>query len=400
MKEYTMVIPTYWGRSGHELVNTEKIVFDHPTPLNERGTLSRLLDSLKILKKVDKCKIVVIAVPNDPEISRAVRDKVNNIIAPYHSYYDIITLHNSTLNKIREYLSGKGLSQSALGLINLDNYASVRNICSIAGILNASPYTIFIDDDEVFTDPNFILKIEESMHQPVNNKNIQALAGYYLQPDTYRLDEHNVPSWRAQYWNNAACMNEAFDRIIGHEPRLKPTPFVFGGNMTLTLYALKKVPFDPRITRGEDIDFLLNLRISGIPFYLDRNLSITHLPPASSSRPDWKKLREDALRFLYDRKKVMDHPSLALDDLMPYPGLFLGKDLEERIIKTNELLMQKYEAGGDKEGITGCRENIEAAKENPFQGFDTRTWLRDLTARWQEITTNIEGTFIVERAGV
>ena len=98
--------------------------------------------------------------------------------------------------------------------------------------------------------------------------------------------------------------------------------------MTVSLPVLKKIPFDKRITRGEDIDFLLNLRISGITFYLDRQLSIKHLPP-KSSRPAWKKVREDALRFLYERKKVMDHPALSIEKLEPYPAVFLGSDLEE-----------------------------------------------------------------------
>ena len=47
-------------------------------------------------------------------------------------------------------------------LVNLNNYAAVRNICALAGICNGSRYTIFIDDDEVFTDPDFLKKIEEN----------------------------------------------------------------------------------------------------------------------------------------------------------------------------------------------------------------------------------------------
>jgi hypothetical protein len=388
MKEFTMVIPTYWGEGEGEK-QSEDIVFDHPTLLNEEGTLGRLLESLNIFKQLTG-KIIVISVANTQRIADAVKSKVDQIIEPFRSQYDIENVGQYTLETITDRLAGKGVSKSALELVNLNNYASVRNICSLAGIINGTKYTIFIDDDEVFTDPDFLEKVEENMESIIAGEKIEALAGYYLQPDTYRLDESKVPQWRAPWWNNAAAMNAAFEKVIGQEPRLKPTPFVFGGNMTVSLEMLKKVPFDPRITRGEDIDFLLNLRIQGVTFFLDRKLAIKHLPPESAQKA-WKKVREDAIRFLYERKKVRDHAELTLTELQPYPGLFLGDDLEERIIKTNELLKQNYEAEHDEEGLQQCEKTILMTEENRWGQIDTRAWLKQLTTQWQEVTQAAEG---------
>ena len=118
--------------------------------------------------------------------------------------------------------------------------------------------------------------------------------------------------------------------------------------------------------------------------------------PPPSPRSAWKKVREDAVRFLYERKKVMDHPVLSLETLKPYPGAFLGEDLEERIIKTNELLKHKYESQGDEEGVRECQANIAMAEKNPFQKVDTRVWLEELTANWHELTACAEGTGIPE----
>ena len=210
-----------------------------------------------------------------------------------------------------------------------------------------------------------------------------------VQPDTYNLDETNTPSWRKAHWDNVRAMNEAFDKFIGSGPRIKPTPFVFGGNMTLTLETIKQVPFDPNITRGEDMDFLMNLLINQIPFYIDSELSIQHLPPGSS-RPAWKKVREDTVRFLYARKKLLDH-HLDLDYFQPYPGRFFDGDLETRIIKTNELLKEDYLQKDEKENATECDENIRLAKENPFADFDTKSWLTTVTTHWQQLTTVLEG---------
>jgi len=388
MSKFTIVIPTYWGGEKAEEADDE-IVFDHPTMLNEAGTLGRLLESLSIFKRVEG-KIAVISVANTRTIAGAVNNRVDQIIEPFRSSYDIINIGQDTLEHISDRLDSRGVSKSALELVKLDNYAAVRNICSLAGVINGTNYTIFIDDDEIFSDPEFFNKIEESMGKAVAGEKIEALAGYYLQPHTFRLDEDKVPDWRAPWWNNTAAMNAAFERIIGQAPRLKPTPFVFGGNMTLSLKALKQIPFDPKITRGEDIDFLLNARINGVTFYLDRKLAITHLPPEYEQK-EWKKVREDAIRFLYERKKVRDHPQLNLQELQPYPGMFLGADLEERIIKTNELLKQKYQTENDDQGVRECEKTIVMVSENRWDRIDTSKWLRQLVTRWQEVTTAAEG---------
>ena len=389
MNNFTMVIPSYWGRPGPALIDDEKKVFDHPTPLDQQGTLPRLLDSLAIFDD-SPCRIVIITVANDPDIAGAVKEHMDSLLAPYRDRYDVANFSLETIGHLRERLSGQAPGDDALALLNLDNYAAVRNMCSLAGVLHDSPATVFIDDDEVFTDKHFFHKIDEHLGASHNGETVRALAGYYLQPDTYRLDVSSVPAWRAEHWNNAQAMNNGFEQVIGRPPRLKPTPFVFGGNMTLTLDALKQVPFDPNITRGEDMDFLINLRIANITFYLDRELSIKHLPPASH-RPAWKKVRQDILRFLYQRKKVRDHSEIALDDLRPYPALFLGDDLEERIIKTNQALGQHYLQKNDPDSAGQCDENIHLAQHDPYKDFDTRAWLIQLTQNWQNLTAACHG---------
>jgi len=388
-QDFTMVIPSYWGPAEKTGKSVEEILFDHPTTLDEEGSLGRLLESLDIFGELGGT-VVIISVINEPGIVDKVEKKVESIIKLFRERFDITHINQSTLEKIKKRLAGKGVGGAALKLVNLSNYAAVRNMCSLVGILNGNQYTIFIDDDEVFTDPDFLNKVEESMRCSINGKKIEALAGYYLQPDTYRLDDTNVPPWRAPYWNNTVSMNHAFDMIIGRGDRLKPTPFVFGGNMTLSLDALKQVPFDPQITRGEDIDFLLNLRIHGITFYLDRELSIKHLPPASAQSA-WKKFREDALRFLYERKKVTDHAELKLAELQPYPGEFLGDDLEEKIEKTGILLKQQYQAQSDEQGAHECEKIITLLKEKSWEQIDTKTRLREITNHWRGLTAQTIG---------
>ena len=397
MKGTTIVIPSYWGSPEKSRDVEEEIIFDHPTPLTEEGTLGRLLGSFRLLE-AEEFRTVIVAVANTARLTNKVIARMQEITEPYSGCYDIALLHSQNLDRLRRTLIHDGVSAAACELINLGNYAAVRNICSLAGILNGSEITVFLDDDEVITDGKFLSKAQEFIGKEYQSQVIKAVAGYYLQPDSYRLDVSEVPLWRKPYWNNAACMNQAFEATIGRPPRLKPTPFVFGGNMAVHRDILMKVPFDPLITRGEDIDFLINLRINRITFWLDRELYVKHLPP-KSFQLDWKRLREDIKRFLYERKKVIDHGGMkgvSQEELMPYPGTFLGPDLEERIIRTNELLKEEYKKLRDEQGIYECDKNIELAKNNPFKDTDTSTWLKDLTTKWQELARAALGQEITE----
>ena len=397
MKSTTIVIPSYWGSPDGPSDVEEEIIFDHPTRLNNEGTLGRLLDSFEVLDPKE-FRIVIVAVANSPPLTNKVIARIKEITKPYSARYDIALLHSQNLNRLRRTLIHDGVSAAACELINLGNYAAVRNMCSLAAILNGSEITIFLDDDELITDSDFLRKAQEFIGKEYQGQLIKAVAGYYLQPDSYRLDVSRVPAWRKPYWNNAAAMNEAFELTIGRSSGLKPTPFVFGGNMVIHRDILMKVPFDPLITRGEDIDFLINLRINRITFWLDRELYIKHLPP-KVILPAWKTLREDIKRFLYERKKVIDHGGMkgvSQEKLMPYPGTFLGSDLEERIIRTNELLRKEYKKLRDEQGMYECDKNIELVKNNPFKDIDTPTWLKDLTTKWQELARAALGQEITE----
>jgi len=397
MKSTTIVIPSYWGSPEKSRDVEEEIIFDHPTPLNNEGTLGRLLDSFDELD-AKEFRIVIVTVTSSPPLTNNVIARMQEITQPYTARYDITLLHSQNLDRLRRSLIHDDVSAAACELINLGNYAAVRNMCSLAGILNGSKITVFLDDDEVITDGKFLSKAQEFIGKEYQSQVIKAVAGYYLQPDSYRLDVSTVPLWRKPYWNNAAAMNEAFELTIGRSPRLKPTPFVFGGNMTVHRDILMKVPFDPLITRGEDIDFLINLRINRITFWLDRELYVKHLPP-KSSQLDWKRLREDTKRFLYERKKVIDHGGIegvSQEKLMPYPGMLLGSDLEERIIRTNELLKEEYKKLQDEQGMYECDKNIELVKNNPFKDIDTPTHLKDLTTKWQELARAALGRGITE----
>jgi len=268
-----MVIPTYWGRESSIGQLEGDLIFDHPTPLDEDGTLGRTLKSLEVLKNRD-FELFIIVVPTNEEITDAVYEKVEKIV------------RDSVPSDVNFHLFGpyevKDLERMTRGeysnILRLNGYSDVRNMCIIAPFLRGSDVIIFIDDDEVFERSDFVDIALAFMGEEFKGERVYAKAGYYLQADGgYFIKKPFKPYMR--YWDQYGAMNEAFRKFTGTDGRLKVVPFVFGGNMVLHREIFTKIPFDPGVPRGEDIDYLINARMWGYKFFLDRELSIKHLPP-------------------------------------------------------------------------------------------------------------------------
>ena len=317
-----IVIPTYHSRVKPR---KEDLVYDHPTSLNENGTLSRLLESLTILKRSD-FYVIVISCPTNPSIAEEVKNKVDKIIHPFMKEYEILHFSYTDLLKLHK-MAKKRCKHEYIPYLSLEGYSNIRNMCLILPhILNAD-VSILIDDDEVFEDPDFVEKTLEF----IGKNKIFAVAGYYIQSHGgYKF--RGRKEWWKIFWDNTGAMNRAF-KIIDNPPRLKDTPFVFGGNMIIHRRMFREVPFDPYISRGEDIDFLCNAKSKGFKFLLDNKLSIKHLPPPGQN-PLWLKMREDIKRFIYMRVKLKKN-GYPIKNTMPYPGYFLTNSLYFKIIITN-----------------------------------------------------------------
>jgi len=340
-----IVIPTYWSR---EKPRKEDTVYDHPTPLNQNGTLGRLLKSLDVIKKSD-FSVIVISCPTNPLIGKEVKNKVDRIIKPFKNKHKILHFSYPDLLKLHKFLKEKNKSEY-IPYLSLKGYSNIRNMCVILPHISGADVSILIDDDEVFEDPCFIEKAQEF----IGKNETYAIAGYYIQPhEGYRFK--GKKEWWKICWNNTGAMNKAFE-IIDKPPRLKDTPFVFGGNMIIHRKIFTRVLFDPYISRGEDIDFLCNAKLKGFKFLLDNKLSIKHLPPPGQN-PLWLKMREDIKRFIYMRIKLKKN-GYPIKNTMPYPGYFLTGSLYFKIIITNLILYYRAFFSGKIKEALRFTENI------------------------------------------
>lgn len=383
----TMVIPSYWGRKKSEGMRDTDSVYDHPTPLDEGGTLARVLKSLSILDYKD-FTLVVLGVSTAPDIREHVESKILSIIKDEAPDVQTILFSYTHLTKIHSYLTKKG-KEKFIPLLKLEGYSNIRNLCLFSAHLLGSGVAVLIDDDEIFEDSKFMDKALQFIGTKTEGNDVLAVAGYYINPDNDYLLHKEINPWMAD-WNKVDCMNRAFKETIGKGPRLKETSFVFGGNMVVHRDLFSCVPFDPSITRGEDIDFLINARMFGHIFYLDNQLTIKHDAPPKP-HPEWRKVREDILRFVFEKSKlesqkpVENMVKVTAENLGIYPGEFLKEDLEDRIFRSNLMLAVDYLIKGDQQGATECLRNIYLAKTrsssepDPFQG------LLNLQKNWEEL---------------
>lgn len=331
LPDVSIVIPTYWAPASSHAPEGGA-VYDHPTSLDEEGTLGRLLESLHALD-IDSFLVVVIVGVTDSKAESAAYEKVLSI-AHQHRNLKIVIVAREESDKLKEVVSD-GLADDLLGLTG---YARVRNLQLAVPLLLGSRSIVALDDDEVVTDESFLKKATEPIGSTIEGERVEGLSGYYVNPDGGILlgVSPEVAAAKSIFDRKAAIMNAGTERLEAQSGRIVPTPFCFGGNMIFSSRLASQVAFDPCITRGEDIDYLINARLAGMTYFMNKDLKILHLPPAGGSYQDvaYHKVVQDVLRFVYEREKVrhsseLGSQPLTASDLSPYPGDFLAETLDK-----------------------------------------------------------------------
>jgi hypothetical protein len=383
----TMVIPSYWRRKKAERRKETDSVYDHPTPLDGKGTLGRALESVSILKNKD-FNLVVLGVSTAQDIQEKVESRLSSIMKNSAQGVKTLFFSYSHLNQVHQNLT-QHKKEEFIPLLQLDGYSNIRNLCLFSAHLLGSEAAVLIDDDEIFEDPLFMEKALEYIGKKHEGHAVHAVAGYYINPDNDFFINKEISPWMT-HWNKIDCMNRAFKEVIEKGPRLKETPFVFGGNAVIHRDLFMQVPFDPGITRGEDIDFLINTRMFGFKFFLDNQLSIKHDAPPKT-HPEWLKVREDIYRFMYEKKKLETQESMphmvnvTAEDLGIYPGEFLRDDLEDRIFRSNIMLAMDYLSDEDKRGVVECMKNISLTQSTPSSEINPFRNLIQLKKGWKNL---------------
>jgi len=309
-----IVIPTYWGPA-------DAGVYDHPTPLEGMSSLPVLLDSLLQQDSHSDFATLILVSTATPNYAPAAMIRVRQILAPYKRKLNLHIADVETAQFLDQELGSHGLD---LQIASMQGYAAVRNLQLLIPAIMHAEIVIAIDDDEVLPN-NYLQQATKWIGGNYKGQQITGIAGPYLDEggSPYIAQAEKVSNILT---DKSVFMNETIRQLMAHPNELIKTPMALGGNMVFHRDLFTQVGFDPSITRGEDIDYLINARIAGHDFYFDPKLTITHLPPRHFEAPQYAKMRQDVIRFIYERKKLRLH-HLSPDQFLPYPGRLLNDDI-------------------------------------------------------------------------
>ncbi len=308
-----IVIPTYWGLA-------DAGVYDHPTPLDGTSSLPFLLDSLLQQDSRPNFAALILVSTTTPNYAPAAKVRVRQILAPYKRKLNLHIADVETAQFLDQELGSHGLD---LQIASMQGYAAVRNLQLLIPAIMHAEIVIAIDDDEVLPN-NYLQQATKWIGGNYQGQQITGIAGPYLDEggSPYIAQAEKVSNI---FTDKSVFMNETMRQLMAHPNELIKTPMALGGNMIFHRDLFTQVGFDPSITRGEDIDYLINARIAGHAFYFDPKLTITHLPPHHFEAPQYAKMRQDVIRFIYERKKLRLH-HLSPDQFLPYPGRLLNDE--------------------------------------------------------------------------
>lgn len=241
------------------------------------------------------------------------------------------------LKNLRDYLDRLNLKNFS-SLIDLKGFSKIRNTGLLLAQGLSMDVAIFIDNDEVVDDPQYIKIACHYLNEKWDGKVVSGKGGFYVNPDGTILLAPQRLWWRF-LWNKSKWMNQVWEKILSSKDRLVPSPMLLGGNLVLHRHLFYSVPFDPYIPRGEDTDYLINATQLGFCVLFDKQLRIKHLHPERTKVYFHEELKGDVERFLYERQKAKRGLPIHLD---PYPGYFLKWTFYPKALLTSLFLGLDY----------------------------------------------------------
>ncbi|MBW1769958.1 MAG: hypothetical protein JRJ17_02120 [Deltaproteobacteria bacterium] len=388
-----VVIPSYWTKvapTKSQAMNLRS--FDQQFG-HIGSSLEKALMSLSILKEKD-FQVLVVTSTDSPESQEQINQTVAGIIEKVadKTRIKILLFPNTLVTRVKEIFRDF-CDQDALDFLCVEGYANIRNTGLIVAQILGTEELVFIDDDEYVDDPLFLYKAREHLGKSIDGKIVAGVGGYYVDPQkAYRRSIKPEP-WKA-FWDLERLLNETLCHLVETQPRIKLTPLVLGGCLVLTRPLFTTIPFDVRIPRGEDIDYVINAKMFRFHVFFDNELYVVH-DPHTQPCPLWNRLRQDIYRFTHERAKlrhqtpIEDMDCVSVEELMPYPGSFLGEDLEDKISRACAILVQKAH---DEESAREFLNNILLMRSDAVPQYNVFKQYLDLQRKWEKMCWTIATT--------
>lgn len=383
-----IVIPTYWSRTD-DLVSVGDVgIYDHSTPISK--PLPELETCLRSLEKVRGVLRVIVLVVAPPAFADSARARVDGICRHHPNLNPLVIGRNEAQEVVR------AIDRVAPGLdgepCSLRGYGAIRNMGLAVAATLGHDVVVFLDDDEVALDEDFLIDavygigLETRQGLP-----IQAKSGYYLDREDSPYASVAKPRWCDRWWTKREEFNEWMHRALTGT-RISRSNYVCGGCFAIGAEAFCSVAFDPLITRGEDLDYLFNLRMYGFDVWFDNQWCVKHLPPKVPSHA--ARYLQNVYRWDYEVKKleasrdIISLRHVTPESLRPYPASWIEpRTLRKRIARTT---LARFIAGPERreylELLLHGRSEAErwaASVARDYFAFQTY-WPRIMASLWED----------------
>ena len=341
-----IVIPSYWDRSARPGPLGERGVYDYTTPIDKPlPELEVCLSSLEHVSGVLRVIVLVVA-PQDCE--EAARARVNSICRA-HADLNPLVIGAREASHVERAVS-RMAHHVAGETVSLRGYGAIRNMGLAVAAILGHDVVVFLDDDEVALGEGYLTKAVWGLGS-LTRQNLQVLvkSGFFI-------DELGSPyaepsgAWSEKYWSKAADFNRVMERAQTSASRITRSNHLCGGCCALHAAAFSKAPFDPYITRGEDLDYVLNVRAMGMDVWFDNEWCVQSQPPEEMAGAP-SLFMQDVHRWLYEYRKLdamnarRDLHTITPESLMPYPAPWLSSGVRRRVFRT---ALRRFLTGPDR----------------------------------------------------
>ncbi len=327
-----IVIPTYWddNKSNSQDLTTLKS-YDHATHIDALNP--ELETCLSSLDEVNGVMRVVVLLVCPREVEAQAKARVVEICKK-HSQLNILVISQDEARIIQDRVNF--IAPEMQGeYISLRGYGSIKNMGLCIAAVLGHDCVVFIDDDEIALDQNFLIDALYGLGRK-NRQNIPLLVktGYYQRADGSPYADDSSVSWADKYWDKKKAFNASMTTALSGT-RISKSNLLCKGCMAIHAQAFTRVAFDPYITRGEDMDYLISLRMYGVDVWFDKNWYVRHLPPVQKHTAS--RFLADAYRWLYEAQKIKwanAHTKLrpiTVRSLSPYPAEWIRPEVFSNI---------------------------------------------------------------------
>ena len=174
----------------------------HVRPHNP-GELPRLLTSLQKVRGIGQ---IIVLVAAEPAISDQAAEKVQDIVSRFPSL-NIAIIGADECNLVQQRMEQLGLGKLSKE-IGLTGYGAIRNLGLVLANVMGFDSIVFLDDDEVIDDADFLQKGVYGLGK-LTRKGVPILAktGYYLNSEGSYLSK-SQDKWYNRFWQQGKAFNK------------------------------------------------------------------------------------------------------------------------------------------------------------------------------------------------